>query len=61
MKNKSDAFADFKQWKALVEKQTGRRVRRLRTDNGLEFCSEEFERNCKEEGIARHKTTTGTP
>ena len=60
MKNKSDAFANFKQWKVMVEKQTGRRVRKLRTDNGLEFCSEEFEKYCKEEGIARHKTTAAT-
>ena len=33
----------------------------MKTDNGLEFCSEEFEGYCKNEGIVRHKTTTGTP
>ena len=45
----------------MIEKQTGRKVKRLRTDNGLEFCSEEFESFCKNEGIVRHKTTVGTP
>ena len=26
----------------MIEKQTGRHVKCLRTDNGLEFCSDEF-------------------
>ena len=29
----------FKMWKTMVEKQIGKQVKRLRTDNGLEFCS----------------------
>ena len=61
LKNKSDALAYFKQWKVLVENQTRRKVKRLRTNNGLEFCSEEFDTFYKEEGIARHKTVAGTP
>ena len=32
----------FKMWKLLVENQTDKRVKTLRTDNGLEFCNEEF-------------------
>ncbi|KAH9770981.1 hypothetical protein KPL71_012549 [Citrus sinensis] len=39
LKNKDDAFEKFKIWKTLVETQTNRKVRRLRTDNGLEFCN----------------------
>lgn len=61
LKNKSESFAKFKEWKALVETQTGRKIKRFRTDNGLEFCSEEFDKFCKENGIARHKTVRGTP
>ena len=38
LKNKSDALMCFKQWKILVENQTRRKVKRLRTDNGMEFC-----------------------
>ena len=49
LKNKSDAFASFKRWKTLIENQTGRKVRRLRIDNGLEFCSGEFEKFCSDE------------
>ncbi|KAL6138517.1 hypothetical protein ACLB2K_063799 [Fragaria x ananassa] len=61
MKHKSDAFKNFKQWKALVENQTGKKIKRLRTDNGLEFCSIEFDELCKTEGIARHHTVRNTP
>ncbi|GJU39514.1 hypothetical protein Tco_1192471 [Tanacetum coccineum] len=35
---KHEAFGKFKEWKQLVENQTGRTVKKLRTDNGLEFC-----------------------
>ncbi|GKD61578.1 retrotransposon protein, putative, ty1-copia subclass, partial [Tanacetum coccineum] len=40
----------------LVENQTGRTVKKLGTDNGLEFCNREFEQLCIESGIARHLT-----
>ncbi|GKV43027.1 hypothetical protein SLEP1_g50368 [Rubroshorea leprosula] len=40
LKSKSDVFLTFKQWKTLIEKQTGKQIKRLRTDNGLEYCSE---------------------
>jgi transposase InsO family protein len=33
----------------------------LRTDNGGEFCGNEFEEFCKKCGIARQKTTPYTP
>nr|GEZ98306.1 hypothetical protein [Tanacetum cinerariifolium] len=42
-------------------KRTGRTVKKLRTDNGLEFCNQEFEKLCIESGIARHLTVVGTP
>jgi len=42
LKHKSEAFLAFKEWKAMVEKQTEKKVKKLRTDNGMEFCSEEF-------------------
>ncbi|GJZ16482.1 retrotransposon protein, putative, ty1-copia subclass [Tanacetum coccineum] len=58
---KHEAFGKFKEWKQLVENQTGRTVKKLRTDNGLEFCNREFEQLCIESGIARHLTVAGTP
>ncbi|GJX81945.1 retrovirus-related pol polyprotein from transposon TNT 1-94 [Tanacetum coccineum] len=58
---KHEAFGKFKEWKQLVENQTGRTVKKLRTDNGHEFCNREFEQLCIESGIARHLTVAGTP
>nr|GEW57246.1 RNA-directed DNA polymerase, eukaryota, reverse transcriptase zinc-binding domain protein [Tanacetum cinerariifolium] len=45
---KHEAFGKFKEWKKLVENQTGRTVKKLRTDNGLEFCNREFQQLCTE-------------
>ncbi|KAG8478983.1 hypothetical protein CXB51_028891 [Gossypium anomalum] len=45
----------------MIEKQTGKQIKYLRTDNGLEFCSDEFNRLCKLEGIVRHMTVRHTP
>ena len=61
MSQKSQAFKCFKEWKALIEKQNERKVKRLRTDNGLEFCSTEFNKFCRDEGIARQLTVRNTP
>nr|GEW52576.1 copia LTR rider [Tanacetum cinerariifolium] len=36
---KHEAFSKFKEWKQLVENQTGKTIKKLRTDNGLEFCN----------------------
>lgn len=37
------------------------RIKRLRIDNGLEFCADEFNQFCKNAGIARHHTVRKTP
>nr|GEZ90109.1 retrovirus-related Pol polyprotein from transposon TNT 1-94 [Tanacetum cinerariifolium] len=55
-----EAFEKFKEWKQLVENQTGRTIKKLRTDNGLEFCNREFKQLCIRSGIARHLTVDGT-
>jgi len=44
-----------------VENHTEKKIKVLRTDNGGEFCSKEFEEFCKKCGIARQKTTPYTP
>ena len=61
LKHKSDAFDSFKEWKTMVEKQTERKVKVLRTDNGMEFCSGAFKSYCRKEGIVRHHTIPHTP
>jgi len=61
IRNKSDVFDTFKKWKALVENETGKRLKCLRSDNGGEYYSKEFDRYCLENGIRREKTIPGTP
>eukprot|EP00253_Pinus_taeda_P025343 PITA_25343 len=53
LKKKSEVFDKFKEFKALMENQIEKKVKALRTDNGGEFCSKEFEEFCKKCGIAR--------
>uniref|UniRef100_A0A2N9GKI3 Integrase catalytic domain-containing protein n=1 Tax=Fagus sylvatica TaxID=28930 RepID=A0A2N9GKI3_FAGSY len=61
LKNKSEAFAKFKIWKAEVENQTGRKIKCLRTDNGTEYRDGDFLKFCEEYGIKRHFTVRKTP
>jgi hypothetical protein len=61
LRKKSEVFDKFKEFKALVENQTEKKIKVLRTDNGGEFCGNEFEKFCKKCGIARKKTTPYTP
>ena len=37
LKQKSEVFKVFHQWKALVENQMGKKIKRLRIDNGMNF------------------------
>ena len=61
LKTKDQTLEYFKNWKVLVENQKDRKVKCLRTDNGLEFCNVEFDNFCKSHGIIRHKTIKNTP
>ena len=45
----------------MIEKQTGKQIKYLKTDNGMEFCGKEFNEFCKNEGIVKHHTVTNTP
>ena len=61
MRKKSEVFDKFKEFKALVENQTDKKIKVSRKDNGGEFCKKEFEEFCKKCGIARQKTYPYTP
>ena len=49
------------EWKSLVEKSSGYSVKKLRTDNGGEYTSTEFDRYLKKEGIEHQYTIPKTP
>ena len=61
MKHKYEAFENFKSFKALVENESDRRIKCLRTDRGGEFTSDEFFDFCEEHGIRREFSTARTP
>ncbi|XP_073126397.1 uncharacterized protein [Henckelia pumila] len=58
---KDEAYDKFREWLLAVENKSDRIVKHLRTDNGLEYLSDKFVKLCKEKGITRHRTVTGTP
>ncbi|CAA7014375.1 unnamed protein product [Microthlaspi erraticum] len=60
-KTKDEAYQNFADWKVLVENQTGKKLKCLRTDNGLEFCNQQYDKLCRESGVKRHKTCLYTP
>jgi hypothetical protein len=43
IRQKSDVFDNFKKWKSLVENETGKSLKCLRSDNGGEYCSKDFD------------------
>ena len=45
----------------MIEKQIGKQIKCLRTDNGMEFCGKEVIEFCKNEGIVRHHIVKHTP
>jgi transposase InsO family protein len=50
LKQKSETFTRFKEFKAEAEKQSGRFVKVLRSDGGGEYDSREFVEFCKHHG-----------
>jgi transposase InsO family protein len=61
LRKKTKLFDKFKEFKALVENHTEKKIKVLRTDNGGELCENEFEEFCKKCSIERQKTTPYTP
>jgi transposase InsO family protein len=61
LKDKSEVFSAFKEWKTMVENQTEKKLKKLHPDNGMEFYSNEFKSYCKSEGIVRYYTVSYTP
>ena len=61
MKSKDEVFETFLVWKKMVENQTGRKIKVLRSDNGTEYRTDQFSIFCKKEGISQHFTVRDTP
>ena len=61
MKHKSEAFDKFKEYQSMVEKQTGKSIKVLRSDRGGEYLSTEFLDYLKVNGILSEWTLPYTP
>ncbi|KAE8732640.1 hypothetical protein F3Y22_tig00001818pilonHSYRG00042 [Hibiscus syriacus] len=61
MKSKDEVLQIFLKWKNMIENQTGRKIKRLWTDNRGEYKSDPFFDVCHEYGIVRHFTVRHTP
>ncbi|KAG5869384.1 hypothetical protein JTB14_001248 [Gonioctena quinquepunctata] len=56
LKNKYEVLQKLKEFEVLVENQTNLNIKKLRTDNGGEYCSNAFGDYMKSCGII-HETT----
>jgi hypothetical protein len=61
LKSKDEVFGKFKEFKALIENISERKIKILRSYNGGEYTSKEFVRFCKDVGIKRELTTLYSP
>ena len=61
MRQKSKVAGIFKKFKCLVEKQSDRYIKVLRSDRGTEYTSKEFTKFCEDEGVERQLTVGYTP
>ena len=60
LKSKDQALDVFKQFQALSERQTGKKLKCIRIDNGGEYIGP-FDNYCKSEGIRHQKNPPKTP
>src|SRR5207249_5721498 len=61
LREKGEAYEAFVSFKNLVENQTGRRIKTVMSDNGLEFCNKRFDELLQKSGIKRRLTIPHTP
>lgn len=54
-------FSCFKQFLAFVKRQSGQKLKIIRTDRGGEFVSKEFYSFCSNHGIKHELTASYTP
>ncbi|KAI9201145.1 hypothetical protein LWI28_018928 [Acer negundo] len=61
LKRKSEVFGYFKEFKTLVEKQSGYHIKALRSDQGGEYAAGAFQEFLKQQGIRHQFTPAYTP
>ena len=61
MRHRNEVLQIFLEWKKMVENQTNRKIKKLRSGNGGEYTYDPFLKVCRDEGIVRHFTVLGKP
>lgn len=61
LKAKSEVLSYFKEFKSMAENFQNKKIKMLRTDNGQEYCNNDFENFLKKHGIIHQKTNPYTP
>jgi hypothetical protein len=61
LKAKSEVFTRFQVFRALVENQSGKKIKVLRSDNGGEYSSRQFVDFCAQHGSRRQMTVPYNP
>ncbi len=61
IKHKSEVPKKFQEFESIVTNETGQKIVKLRTDNGTEYLSTEFQEYLKSRGIQHELTVAYTP
>ncbi|GBO01800.1 Retrovirus-related Pol polyprotein from transposon TNT 1-94 [Araneus ventricosus] len=61
LKSKSEVFSIFKEYLSRVQRKLGRKLKSVRTNNGMEFCHKDFETFLRDLGIRIERTSFYTP
>eukprot|EP00253_Pinus_taeda_P006383 PITA_06383 len=61
MQKKDQTFSNFCEFKDLVEKELGKKIKALRSNNGREYVSQKFKDFCAVEGIKQELTAPHNP
>jgi len=61
LKNKSDTFGTFRNYRTMIEKQLGRKIKVLRSDGGGEYVNREMQEYLTKNGIRCETTVADTP
>ncbi|GBM98007.1 Retrovirus-related Pol polyprotein from transposon TNT 1-94 [Araneus ventricosus] len=61
LKSKSEVFSIFKEYLSRVQRELGRKLKSVRTDNGMEFCHKDIETFLRDLGIKIERTSFYTP
>ena len=61
MKKKEEVFSKFKEFKALIENHTEKKINIFLSDNGKEFTSNDFKELCKDSRIKRELSAPYNP